>query len=195
MNLEDLIGSLRAHEVVLQGDKPVKKVKTLALKASQQTSSVADDDVQEPQEFEEVHEEEVEDELTLISKRIQRMMLRRNQIRKKFPNTNNNTRTEADKSQVTCFGCNKTGHYKSECPDIKKVQRKPPLKKKTMITWDDMEESDPQEDADADMGLMAQSDDEEEVIIYKTDSLYKDLESKIDSLLYDSNFLLIDVLL
>ena len=39
------------------------------------------------------------------------------------------------------------------------------------------------------MGLMAQSDDEEEVIIYKTDSLYKDLESKIDSLLYDSIFL------
>jgi len=27
MNLEDFIGSLRAHEVVLQGDKPVKKGK------------------------------------------------------------------------------------------------------------------------------------------------------------------------
>jgi len=110
MNLEDLIGSLRAHDVVLQGDKPVKKVKTLALKASQQTSSVAEDDVQEPQEIEEVHEEEAEDDLALISKRIQRMMIIRNQIRKNFPNTNNSTKTEADKSQVTCFGCNKTGH-------------------------------------------------------------------------------------
>ena len=189
MNLEDLIGSLRAHEVVLQGDKPVKKVKTLALKASQQISSIAEDHVQESQELEEVHEEEAEDELALISKRIQRMMLRRNQIRKKFPNTNNNSRTEVDKSQVTCYGCNKTGHYKGECPDIKKVQRKPPFKKKAMITWDDLEESEPQEDEEVNMGLMAQSDDEEEVIIYKTDSLYKDLESKIDSLLYDSSFL------
>jgi len=134
MNLKDLIGSLRAHEVVLQGDKPVKKMKTLALKASQQTSSVAKDDVQEPQEIEEVHEEEAEGELTLISKRIQRMMMRRKQIRKKFPNTNNSTRTEADKSQVTCFGCSKTVHYKSECLDIKKVQRKPTFKKKAMIT-------------------------------------------------------------
>jgi len=80
MNLEDLIGSLRAHEVILQGDKPVKKVKTLALKASQQTSSVTEKDEQEPQEIEEVHEEEAEDELALISKRIQRMMMRRNQI-------------------------------------------------------------------------------------------------------------------
>jgi len=86
MNLEDLIGSLRAHEVVHQGDKPVKKVKSLALKASQQTSSVTEDDVQETQEI-----EEAEDELALISKRIQRMMMRRNQIRKKFPNLNNNT--------------------------------------------------------------------------------------------------------
>ena len=58
-----------------------------------------------------------------------------------------------------------------------------------MITWDDLEETEPQEDEEANMGLMAQSDDEEEVIIYKTDYLYKDLESKIDSLLYDSNFL------
>ncbi|AES97237.2 hypothetical protein MTR_5g047470 [Medicago truncatula] len=79
------------------------------------------------------------------------MMMRRNQIRKKFPNTNNNTRTEADKTKVTCFGCNKTGHYKSEWPDIKKVQRKPPFKK-AMITWDDIEELESQEDADADMG-------------------------------------------
>jgi len=39
------------------------------------------------------------------------------------------------------------------------------------------------------MCLMAQSDDEEEVIVYKTHPLYRDLESKIDSLLYDSNFL------
>jgi len=44
-------------------------------------------------------------------------------------------------------------------------------------------------DEEANMCYMAQSYDEEEVIIYKTDSLYEDLESKIDSLLYDSSFL------
>jgi hypothetical protein len=30
--LEDLIGSLRAHEVILQGDKPIKNEKMIALK-------------------------------------------------------------------------------------------------------------------------------------------------------------------
>jgi len=44
------------------------------------------------------------------------------------------------------------------------VQRKPPFKKKAMITWDDLEESEPQEDEEVNMRLMAQSDDEEEVL-------------------------------
>jgi chromosome segregation ATPase len=58
-----------------------------------------------------------------------------------------------------------------------------------MITWDDLEETEPQEDEEANLSLMAQTDDEEEVIVYKTRPLYKDLENKLDSLLYDSNFL------
>jgi len=48
-----------------------------------------------------------------------------------------------------------------------------------------MEETEIQEDEEANMCLMAQSEDEEEVIIYKTDSFYKDLENKTDNLLYD----------
>ena len=55
INLKDLIGSLRAHEIVLQGDKPVKKVKSLALKASQESTLITKDDVQEIQEIEDVH--------------------------------------------------------------------------------------------------------------------------------------------
>jgi len=34
-----------------------------------------------------------------------------------------------------------------------------------MITWDDIEEAEPQEDEEANMCLMAQLEDEEEVII------------------------------
>jgi len=109
--------------------------------------------------------------------------MRRKQIRRKLLNTNNNTKTETDKIQVTCFGCNKLGHYKTECPDLKKLQRKPSFKKKVMITWDDMEEGEPQEDKEVNMCLMAHSEDEEEVIVYKTHPLYKDFESKFDSIL------------
>lgn len=58
-----------------------------------------------------------------------------------------------------------------------------------MITWDDMEEAEPYEDEEANMCLMAQSEDDEDVIVYKIHPLYKDFESNFDSLLYDSNFL------
>jgi len=61
--------------------------------------------------------------------------------------------------------------------------------KKATITWDDMEETEFQEDEEGNICLMAQSDDEEEVIIYKIDCLYKEIESKIDSLLHDLSFL------
>jgi len=76
------------------------------------------------------------------------------------------------------------------------VQRIPPFKKNALITCDDIEETEPQEskeanmsliaksdDEEANMCLMAQSDDEEDVIIYKAGSLYKAIESKMDSLL------------
>jgi len=129
MNLEDLIGSLRAHEVVFQGDKLVKKVKTLALKASQQTSSVAEDDVQEPQEIEEVHEEEAEDELTLISKRTQRMM-RRNQIRKKFPNTNNNTKLKLTKAKSLVLDATKHDTTKVNVLTLRKCKENLPSKRR-----------------------------------------------------------------
>jgi len=55
LTLEELIGSLRAHEVILQGDKPARKVKSLALKASQESTLITKDDVQEIQEIEDVH--------------------------------------------------------------------------------------------------------------------------------------------
>jgi hypothetical protein len=43
-------------------------------------------------------QEEAEDELALISKKIQRMMRRRDQIKKYFPNRKDNTKGEVDKS-------------------------------------------------------------------------------------------------
>ena len=44
------------------------------------------------------------------------------------------------------------------------MKRKPPFKKKAKITWDDMEETEPQEDEEANLSLIPQIDDEEEVL-------------------------------
>ncbi|XP_045791430.1 uncharacterized protein LOC123886134 [Trifolium pratense] len=68
--IEDLIGTLKAHEVILQGDKPLKKEKTIALKASQKDISFLEDDSKELEST----QEEAEGELALISGKIQHLI-------------------------------------------------------------------------------------------------------------------------
>jgi hypothetical protein len=43
------------------------------------------------------------------------MMRRRDQIKKNFSIRKHNPKNDFDKSQVTYFGYDKPGHYKSEC--------------------------------------------------------------------------------
>jgi len=184
--LEDLIRSQKAHETLLQDYKPTRKGKMVALKASQndqENTSTPSEEIKETKEEENI-QGEAEYELALISKKIQRMMRRRDQIKRYFPNRKDNSNGEVDKSQVTCFGCNKQGHYKNECPLSKKGQKKSPYSK-SMFTWDDTEEP-KEEDAEATMCLMANTDNEE-VIIFDQPLVYKESENKFDSLLFDSN--------
>ena len=56
-----------------------------------------------------------------------------------------------------------------------------------MFTWEDLEEP-KDEDVEASMCLMTNSDNEK-VILFDKPLVYKELESKFDSLLFDSNFL------
>jgi hypothetical protein len=68
-------------------------------------------------------------------------MKRRDQIKINFSDRKDFPKTEVDKSQITCYGCNKLRHYKTECPLNKKAPRKFPFKKKSMLeTWDDDED-------------------------------------------------------
>ncbi|CAJ2659626.1 unnamed protein product [Trifolium pratense] len=183
--IEDLIGTLKAHEVILQGDKPLKKEKTIALKASQKDISFLEDDSKEL----EPTQEEAEGELALISGKIQRMLRRRDQIRRNFSSGKDMQKNDFDKSQVTCFGCNKLGHYKSECP-LNKSPRNFPFKKKSMLaTWDDDDEFETnKEEEEANICLMADSENDEVFLFDKTHP-YEELETNFDSLLHDSEFL------
>jgi len=165
----------------------------IALKASQATQDNLDEISSQIKETEEeqIVQEEAEDELALISKKIQRMMKRRNQIKRYFPTRRDNSKKKVDKIQVTCFGCNKQGHYKNECPQNKKNQ-KSPFKRTALMTWDELEESqeeeEEEEEEEANICLMANSDNKE-VILFEKSSLNKKLENTIDSLLFDLNFL------
>lgn len=71
-----------------------------------------------------ISQKDFDEKLSLISRKIQKMMKMRVQIRKSLPNRQEISKIYVDKSQITCFGSNKLGHYKTECPHNKKKIKK-----------------------------------------------------------------------
>ncbi|XP_073225551.1 uncharacterized protein [Cicer arietinum] len=183
MKLEDLVGTLRAHEPLLMADKPNKRGRMIALKTSQtESSSSKNNEDVITKENTEYPLSEDEDDLVMISRKIQRMLNRRGQ------NRGPPQKEKIDKSQITCYGCNKMGHYKTECPLNKRNSRKFPYKNKSMmITWDDSDESssEQEKEEEANLCLMTKSENDKVSISDLCPNCEK-LEVEFDSLLNDS---------
>ena len=124
---DELLGKLLTHEIkitqVVEEEK-TKNDKSIALKASRDTS---DSDSNEDNE-----------EFAMISRRIRNLIMKKRRGFKKQDSSN--------KNEVICYGCNKPGHIKSECPKLKKTFKKDKKFKKEKkqalkATWDDSSES------------------------------------------------------
>src|ERR1044072_5684697 len=69
ISLEELISSLRSHEIELQAYEPQRKIKSVALKSNSKKNKASSAE-KESDDFEESSDE---DELSLISRRINRL--------------------------------------------------------------------------------------------------------------------------
>ncbi|XP_057755057.1 uncharacterized protein LOC130974270 [Arachis stenosperma] len=59
-------------------------------------------------------------------------------------------RTKKDLSKVTCFNCKEMGHFKSDCPKLKKEEKPKKVKKKgLMATWEDLENDSDDDDEES----------------------------------------------
>ncbi|GAV82885.1 LOW QUALITY PROTEIN: zf-CCHC domain-containing protein/UBN2 domain-containing protein, partial [Cephalotus follicularis] len=89
-------------------------------------------------------------------------------FKKKFPQNEESSKKE----ELTCYECKKPGHFKSECPSLKKKEKfkknnEHSKKKKAMVAiWDDSDPSISDEESDeevANIAFMAIEEEEDEI--------------------------------
>ncbi|GAV85129.1 LOW QUALITY PROTEIN: zf-CCHC domain-containing protein/UBN2 domain-containing protein, partial [Cephalotus follicularis] len=104
--------------------------------------------------------------------------------------------TRSKLEEIICFECNKLGHYKSNCPRLKKKYLYKKKKKAMIATWDNSDESSSDEDSNeevAQIALMALEEQEEEesdevtydelvLVVEKYSSIIASLKKKVKSL-------------
>ncbi|GAV71420.1 zf-CCHC domain-containing protein [Cephalotus follicularis] len=140
-----------------------------------------------------------DEELALITRKFKRFLV----SKKKFggkPNKKNHQKRESSKlEEIICFECNKHGHYKSDCPRLKK--REQMQKNKAMLaTWDDNDDSSFDEESYeevAQLALMAIEEEEEDnvelsydelvIIVEKYSSIISSLKKKIKCLTIEND--------
>jgi hypothetical protein len=182
--LEELISSLRSHEIELEADEPVKKAKSVALK-----SSLESEEKNIPHtDADEICSEDVGDEeVSLLSQRInqlwkhwQRRLRTFNKGGRRSESTSNTRKPQTDR-KVVCFECQEPGHYRSECPKLNKEKPKNNSSKKKvlMATWGDSD-GETEEDNIAPMAHTEASDAE-------SDSDFEEVFSKFTRLELESS--------
>ncbi|GKV06891.1 hypothetical protein SLEP1_g18710 [Rubroshorea leprosula] len=174
LKLEDLIGKLMTYEIKVQVDGGVevveRKKKNVAFKASNQKEESEDDASND--------ESSNEDDIAkLVSKEVKKYMKKSLKGTSSRRNkelhydrgricSDDDDRGKPSKKHIKCYECNKMGHYRNECPQLKKGERKnkKSMKKKAFAaTWSDDEASSMESESSLENGVanlcfMAQED-------------------------------------
>ncbi|GAV58409.1 zf-CCHC domain-containing protein/DUF4219 domain-containing protein/UBN2 domain-containing protein [Cephalotus follicularis] len=162
--LEQLLGSWMTHETTMKNHEnvDVKKKRSIAFKASKEDS-----------------ESDEDGDVALITSQFKRFL--KNQkgkktFKKNFPQDEESSKRE----EPTCYECKKSGHFKNECPNLKKKEQFKKKneyfkKKKAMVaTWSDSDPSSSKEESDEDVthiAFMAIEDEEENEVNFTFDEL------------------------
>ncbi|XP_058722986.1 uncharacterized protein LOC131594802 [Vicia villosa] len=167
VSLEELISTLRSHEIELDANEPQKKGKFIALKSKNKSCANA---FQAEEEGSDDSESEEEDEFSLISRRVNQLWKSKQRRFKNFkkPEKGESSKhRKSGKKKVVCYECKEPGHFKNECPKLQreKPRKKFEKKKGMMATWDDSDSYDQEsdsEDEQANIAFKATVDAEEE---------------------------------
>ncbi|GAV91776.1 zf-CCHC domain-containing protein [Cephalotus follicularis] len=139
-------------------------------------------------------EDDSDEELALITRKFKRFLANKKKFGgKPYKKTHPQKRETSKLDEIICYECNKSGHFKSDCPRLKKKEQ---IKKKKALlaTWEDNNNSSSDEETQeevAQLGLMAIEEEEDNVeisydelivIVEKYSSIISSLKKKVKSL-------------
>ncbi|GAV63256.1 zf-CCHC domain-containing protein/UBN2 domain-containing protein, partial [Cephalotus follicularis] len=159
--LEQLLGSLMTHETTMKNHEHVEvKKKTIALKASR-----------------EENESDEDGDLALITSQFKKF-LKSQKDKKTFKKKSPQEEESRKRGEPTCYECKKPGHFKNECPNLKKKEKLNKEQSKKMkafvATWDDSDPSSSEEESDeevANIAFMAIEEENEDEVNFSFDEL------------------------
>ncbi|KAK2375014.1 gag-protease polyprotein [Trifolium repens] len=190
VSLEDLISSLKTHEMELMTDESTKKIKGKALSSKNSSKALKAKVIEsEDEASEESHEVESEDEeeMVLMAAKVSQWAKRSKKYAGKFGSSSKKVGATKEKKeeQNKCFKCNKPGHFIADCPENQnrsskktssKEKYKSKLKKVFLATWEDLDK-----DSDSD------GDEEVNLALKSTTSDKENSEHEVDSDLEDED--------
>ena len=175
LSVEDLISSLKCHEIGLNEHDPIKKYKSIALKSiGKSTKALKALESEEESTSEDSDEDpEIVQKMAMLSNKLQ-YLAKKN---KRFLSRSSGHKGSR-KEDKGCFNCKKIGHFIAECPDLQKDKSKKPIykankfkkqiKKSLMVTWEDLDnesesdKEDAEDEAKVAMALMATEEEKDE---------------------------------
>ncbi|XP_050878734.1 uncharacterized protein LOC127082537 [Lathyrus oleraceus] len=166
ISIEELVSSLRSHEIEFEEDEIQKRGKYVALKSKPEKTKAY-------QAEEESEGSDEESQHTLISKRVNKLWKHMHNGQGKFRgairtvghfDSSSGKKKQDYRKEVICSECKEPGHYKNDCRKLKKDRRPTKNfskgKKGLMATWDDSESKEEDSDKEkANAALMATTND------------------------------------
>jgi len=171
LSVEDLVNSLKVHEIGLNEHKPAKKVKSIALlskgKSSKAFKVIEFEDESPDGDF----DEDPTEKMAIFSNKLE-YLAKKNM---KFLSKRGGYKSFKKEDQKGCFNCKKHGHFIANCPNLQKEKSKDKskkssfnsrkfrkqIKKSLMATWKDLdsesrsEKEEAEDEANVVVGLVA----------------------------------------
>jgi len=125
LSVEDLVSSLKVHEMSLNEHEPSKKNKSIAMPSKRKSSKALKVNESEEESPDGDSDEDPAEKMVMLSNKLE-YLAKKNM---KFLSRRGGYKSSKKEDQKGCFNCKKSEHFIADCPDLQKEKSKNKSKK------------------------------------------------------------------